>query len=322
MRRGLVGLSVAIVLLTLVVVPLPLVELQPGPALDVASLINFGGPAHPVSGQLLLTTVTLSRPSAFGALEALLAHRDLLPEGRVIPPGVDERQYLEAQKANFNESLDIAAAVGLKAAGFPVSVSGGGVEVTGIIKASPAESKIDVGDVIQAVDGRPVQLASEVQASTESATAGQLVTLTILRGSQQLQVQVRLRRLDQIGRPGLGVVLRTLAPKVSLRFPITVRNQNIGGPSAGLMMALTVYELASGTDLARGRTVAGTGTIDISGSVGPVGGVAEKILGAKRAGAVLFLASRSEVDQARSARTGIPVVPVSTFDEAVAALRQ
>jgi PDZ domain-containing protein len=321
-RRALIGVSLAVVVLALIVVPLPLVELRPGPALDVASQIDFQGTAHPVSGKLLLTTVTLSHPSAVGVLEDVLAHHDLLPESSVIPPGVDERQYLAAQKAIFDESLQVAAAVGLKAAGYPVSVSGGGVEVTAIIKGSPAVGKIDVGDVIQAVDGHPVQLASDVQASTESATAGQLVTLTILRGNQQLQIQVRLRQVSQIGRPGLGVVLRTLTPKVSLPFPITVRNQDIGGPSAGLMMALTVYQLASGTDLTRGRTVAGTGTIDITGSVGPVGGVAEKIRGAERAGATVFLVPRSEAAQARSAGTRLQVVPVTSFDEALRALRQ
>ena len=323
MRKLIVTASLVVVVLALAVVPLPLVELSPGPALDVPSQIDFGGPVHPVKGKLLLTTVTLARPSALGALEALLtAHHELHPEQDVIPPGVNERDYLAAQKQVFEESLQVAAAVGLRAAGYPVTVSGGGVEVAAVIKGSPADGKLQVGDVIQAVNGRPVQLASDLQAATETASAGQTVTLTVLRGNQQLQIQVTLQRVSQIGRPGLGVALRTLAPKITLPFPIKVRNQDIGGPSAGLMMALSVYSLASSEDLTHGRVVAGTGTIDINGTVGPVGGVAEKVVGAEQQGATIFLVPTSEAADARKGASRARVVPVDTFDQALKALRQ
>ena len=323
MRKLIVTGSLLVVVLALVLVPLPLVELSPGPALDVPSQIDFGGPSHPVKGRLLLTTVTLERPSAIRALEAeLTPHHELLPEQAVIPAGVNEQDYLAAQKQVFDESLQVAAAVGLRAAGYPVSVSGGGVEVAAVIKGSPADGKLQVGDVIQAINGRPVQLASDLQAATETASAGQTVTLTVLRGSQQLQIQVTLQRVSQIGRPGLGVALRTLAPKISLPFSVKVRNQSIGGPSAGLMMALSVYSLASGEDLSRGRVVAGTGTIDINGTVGPVGGVAEKVVGAEQQGATIFLVPSSEAADARKGASRARVVPVDTFDQARTVLRQ
>jgi PDZ domain-containing protein len=323
MRRLLLGASVAIVALALVAVPLSFVELNPGPALDVPGQIEFDGPAHPIRGKLLLTTVTITQPSALGALEALVTpHHELLWQTQVIPPGVNEQEYLASQLQVFQESAQAAAAVGLRAAGFPVSVSGGGVQVAGVISGSPADGTLKVGDVITAIDGRPVQLASDLQAATEKAVDGQTVTLTVVRGDQQLQIPIRLRRLSETGRPGLGVALRTIAPKVQLPFPVKVKNQDIGGPSAGLMMSLGIYSLASGDDLSRGRVVAGTGTIDVNGTVGPVGGVAEKIVGAEQRGARIFLVPTSEAADARSAGLkDVTIVPVDTFDHARAALK-
>jgi PDZ domain-containing protein len=323
LRRILFVISVGIVVAALTAVPLPLVELNPGPALDVPGQIEFGGPAHPVSGKLLLTTVTLAQPSALGAIEGLVTpHHELLWQTQVIPPGVNEQQYLTDQLQVFQESAQVAAAVGLQAAGYQVSVSGGGVEVMGVITGSPADGTLKVGDVITAIDGRPIQLASDLQAATEKASAGQTVTLTVVRGNQQVQIPVQLRRLSQLGRPGLGVALRTIAPKITLPFPVKVKNQEIGGPSAGLMMSLGVYSLASGDDLSRGRVVAGTGTIDLNGTVGPVGGVAEKIVGAEQRGARIFLVPTSEAPDARKAGlTDVNIIPVDTFAQAKAALK-
>jgi PDZ domain-containing protein len=322
-RRLLLGASVGIVAVALGVVPLPLVELNPGPALDVPSQIDFGGPAHPVKGKLLLTTVTIVQPSAIGALEGLVTpHHELVWQTQVIPPGVNEQEYLASQIQVFQESAQVAAAVGLRAAGYPVSVSGGGVQVVGVISGSPADGKLKVGDVITEIDGRPIQLASDLQAATQKAVDGQTVTLTVVRGDQQVQVPIQLRRLSQLGRPGLGVALRTIAPKIVLPFPVKVKNQDIGGPSAGLMMSLGVYSLASGDDLSRGRVVAGSGTIDLNGAVGPVGGVAEKIVGAEKQGARIFLVPTSEAADARRAGlTDVKIIPVDTFAQAKDALK-
>ena len=194
--------------------------------------------------------------------------------------------------------------------------------MVGVISGSPADGKLKVGDVITAIDGRPAQLASDLQAATQKAVDGQTVTLTVVRGNQQLQVPIQLRRLSETGRPGLGVALRTIAPKVQLPFPVTVKNQDIGGPSAGLMMSLGIYSLASGDDLSRSRVVAGTGTIDLNGTVGPVGGAAEKIVGAEQRGARIFVVPTSEAADARSAGLkDVQIIPVDTFDQAAAALK-
>ena len=130
-----------------------------------------------------------------------------------------------------------------------------------------------------------------------------------------------MRRVSSIGRPALGVALQSVDPKIDLPFAVKVNQGDIGGPSAGLMLALSVYDLASATDLARGRVIAGTGTIDLDGRVGEIGGIAEKVVGARRAGAVLFLAPATQAGDARKAAGGrIRVVAVKTFQDAVDAL--
>ena len=114
----------------------------------------------------------------------------------------------------------------------------------------------------------------------------------------------------------------SLAPRVDLPFDVRVNVSDVGGPSAGLMVALATYQLATTTDLVHGRVVAGTGTIDLAGNVGPIGGIGEKVAGAERDGATLFLAPAEEAGNARAAAgSHLKVVAVRTFADALAALR-
>jgi PDZ domain-containing protein len=311
-----------VILAAVLIVPLPLVAIEPGGALPVPPRVTLGVPVQPVHGQLLLTTVRLAEPSLVGAVAGWLDDKtDLAPRQAVIPPGVDEREYLAAQERVFRESAQVAAAVGLRRAGYPVEVSGGGVRVSAVIPGSPAAGRLREGDVITAVDGRPVRLASDVVEATSRAKAGDQVTIEVKRGDETHMFTIKLERVSELGRPGLGVALSTLGFDVKLPFPVEVDHGNIGGPSAGLMLALTVYDLVDPVDLAGGRTIAGTGTIDISGRVGPVGGVAQKVAAAKEAGATMFLAPAAEARQARKAAgTRLKVTSVQTMDDAVAAL--
>jgi PDZ domain-containing protein len=257
MRRALLSASLAVVAASAFIVPLPWVELTPGPAVDVPPRIRMGHPTHPVNGRLLLLTVDLSQPSAAGALQALAgSHRELVPISEVIPPGTDPGRYERAERAVFADSAKAAAAVALRATGFPVAVAGAPGDVAALAR----------------------------------------------RGAS-------------------GGLLRALAPRITLPFPVTIAGGEIGGPSAGLMMALSVYDLVGPVDLVRGRTIAGTGTTDLAGGVGPIGGIAEKVVGAEKAGSTVFLAPASQVAAARAAASPkLQVIPVRTFEDAVAAL--
>jgi PDZ domain-containing protein len=321
-RRALFLSGWGVILAAALVVPLPVVAIEPGGALPVPPRVKLGIPAHPVHGQLLLTTVRLAEPPLVRAVVDWLDHdADLAPRQAVIPSGVDEREYFATQQRVFRESAQVAAAVGLRKAAYPVEVSGGGVRVSAVIPRSPAAGKLREGDILTAVDGRPARLASDVVEATSRAKAGDQVTIEVKRGDETRSVTIELARVSELGRPGLGVALSTLGFTVKLPFAVDVDQGQIGGPSAGLMLALTVYDLVDPGDLARGRTIAGTGTIDISGRVGPVGGVAQKVAAAEQAGAEVFLAPTAEAAEARKAAgTRLKVTSVQTMDDAVAAL--
>ena len=322
MRRAFYLAAVAIIVAAAAIVPLPLVAIAPGAADPVPPRVSVGIPAHPVHGQILLTSVRLSEPAAIGAVEDWIDPEvSLEPRPRVIPPGVRAEDYRQAQLLLFHESAEVAAAVGLQRAGYPVKVAGGGARVVGVIKHSPADGQLREGDVITAVDGRPVRTASDVQAVAGRVWDGQMVTVTGQRGNEPVTVTLRVGKVSELGRPGLGVALESVEPQIALPFPVKIDQDDIGGPSAGLLMALTVYDLADPGDLAQGRTIAGTGTIDLAGNVGPVGGVRQKVLAAKAAGATVFLAPADEAAEARRvAGNDMAVKPVRTLDEAIDAL--
>jgi PDZ domain-containing protein len=322
MRKIVFSASLAVVAAAALVVPSPFVELSPGPAVDVPPLVRMGHSTRPVHGQLLLLTVDVSQPSVAGAVQALVSsHGQLLPRQEVIPPGVDPGRYDRAERAVFAESTQQAAAVGLRAAGFPVAVTGGGVQVAAVVPRGPSDGGLQPGDVITSVDGRPTHLVADVTVAA-AGRAGSTVTLEVKRGRRILTVAVPLGPVLPSGRLGLGIVIRALDPKITLPFPVSIDAGAIGGPSAGLMMALSVYELVGPANLTRGRIVAGTGTIDVAGRVGPIGGIAEKVVAAEQAGATVFLAPASQAAAARvAARPGLQVVPVKTFVDAVSALQ-
>ncbi len=325
-RRLAAGVAVAVVALlgwAMIAVPLPLLVISPGSALQVSERIKFPTrPQDELSGQLLLTTVQISQPNTFEALGAWLdADQDVIQREQVIPENVDPAAYFEAQRQIFEESGQLAAATGLRAAGLAVTVTGNGAEVAAVTPNAPAQGVLREGDVIIAVGGQPIQTASGLVAAVSARRIGEELALTVRRNGTTSQLRVTLGRSAQQPGPVLGVVISTVGFNIDLPFPVQVDAGQIGGPSAGLLMALTVYDLAEDGDLTRGRIIAGTGTIDAQGNVGPVGGVEQKIEAAVQAGAQIFLAPAGEADQARAAAGDrIQVVGVTTLDGAIDAL--
>jgi PDZ domain-containing protein len=323
--RTLLLVLLGVVALAVLIVPLPFVYVVgPGSALPVEDRVELGRAPDRVSGDLLLLTVSFGHPTTAETLWAWLDdNEDVLRRDQVVPPHVDDEEYLRAQRRLFRESGEVAAAVGLRTAGLPVQVSGGGARLVDVFPGGPAEGELERGDVVLAVDGQPVQLASDLGTNLSKRSSGDEVTVTFRRDGAERQVRIRLERVAQLNRPGLGVAVETVEPDVSLPFPVDVDQGDIGGPSAGLMIALTVYDLVHPGDLTAGRTVAGTGTIDINGEVGPVGGVRQKVEAAKDSDAGLFLVPVEEAEDARAAAgADLPVVAVRNFQEAVAHLER
>jgi len=312
-------------LVFLLPLPLPLIVVGAGAALPVAERVRFPtAEQDPVSGELLLTTVSLDDATPARALAAWVdPQSSVLPRDQVIADDTPSEQYFAAQRELFRQTGQVAAAVGLRAAGLPVQVSGrGGARIVEVLPGAPAEGRLQVGDVIVEAAGAPVATVADLVALVSASPAGQPVRLTVTRFGRAVEVLVVPARYPGATQPGLGVRAQARDLQIDLPYPVQVDAGQIGGPSAGMMIALAVYDLADPQDLTRGRVVAGTGTIDPDGTVGPVGGVPLKVQAAIDAGAELFLAPPAEVAVARAAADDrIAVAQVATLQEAIQVLQ-
>lgn len=317
--------SLALLVWASEVVPLPLFEVAPSPTTPVTTAVEITGQTDELTGDLLITTVSVRPTTARGAFVALIdGDRDLTVPRSVIPEGVDEEEFFRQQREIFDESVRVAAAIALQEAGRDVHVEGDGAQVVDVLAGAPADGILEPGDTVVEADGQPISFASELQAITTSADAGQRLHLVVLRDDREVGLEVTLDVIEEIAGVGLGVLVQTVDQEFDLpddvAFDVRAR---IGGPSGGLMLALAVYDLFADEDLVAGRTVAGTGTLDLAGRVGRVGGVDKKVVSATDAGADVFLVPAGLEEVAREAAQGdIEIVPVETFEDALDALRR
>jgi Lon-like protease len=324
MRKLLLLVSLAVVAVAAVVVPTPYYEVTGGPTIDVGDRVVLDNiDTTPITGSMLLTTVRLRSTNILETLRAVFdGNRDLVGRGAVVPPGVDEDVYRDLQERLFDESARTAAVVGLAAAGYEASVTGAGAQVLDIVRGGPAEGVLRRGDIIVEAGGEPVRLASDLVRATSTIDAGQELVVRVRRADETITLAVVMDRIDDLERPGIGVVVQTVAREVRLPAELEIRIEDVGGPSGGLMLALAIYDLASPDDVAGGRIIAGTGTIDARGRVGPVGGVAQKVRAAIDAGATIFLSPEATAEEARQeAGDRITVIAVASFDAALRAVR-
>jgi Lon-like protease len=325
MRKLLFVLSIGLIVTALVVVPLPVVvAIMPGPTISAPEGITLVDAPIEVTGDVKITTVAIGRTSTVGALLALFDDdRDLMLRQTIVPEGVDEDEFNEVQRRLFEESVRVAVAVGVEAAGHDVEVTGDGAQVGGVLEGGPADGVLREGDVIVEIDGRPVSVAADLVAVTSQRAAGDTVSITFRRGDDERRREIELAEVAESERPAIGVVIRTVGLRTELPFDVEVDVGEVGGPSGGLMVAIAAYDQASDEDLTRGRIVAGTGTIDLAGNVGSVGGIPQKVSAATDAGATVFLVSTGDADAAREAAgDDLEVIVVATLDEALAELRR
>jgi PDZ domain-containing protein len=180
-------------------------------------------------------------------------------------------------------------------------------------QGSAAKGKLRKGDVIRRVAGERTTDVSDVQRLVQAQRAGSTVAITVRRSGEERTVHVRTHAVD--GHTVVGVLLM---PDFDLPFTVNIDAGNVGGPSAGMMFSLGVYDKLTPGSLTDGKRFAGTGTIDSDGDVGPIGGIAQKMVGARDEGAHWFLAPERNCDDVVGhVPDGLEVVKVSTFDDAL-----
>jgi PDZ domain-containing protein len=304
-------------------VPVPYVAQVPGPVyntlggVDGERIIEVDGrPRNDVSGELHLTTVGVSR-GGLSLVQAISGWFDdevaVVPEESVYPPGRSEEETRQANLDAFLSSEQAAQTVALGHLGYPVKVV-----VQGLAEDSPSEGALEEGDAVEAVDGRSTPDAETLDDVLTSIPGGSTVTVDYTRLGEPGTAEVTTKPAD--GRKGslLGIMIleQPHAP-----FDVDIQVEDVGGPSAGLMLTLGILDLVGEEDLTDGAVVAGTGTINPHGEVGPIGGIALKMAAAEDIDAALFLVPAGNCPEALAApEPSFPLARVATLDDALDAL--
>ena len=308
------------------VIPLPFVTYEPGVTVDILDnadgeeIIQVDGhKTYRDDGELRLTTVFVSRPESnvnlFQVMEGWISDDDAIYPRRVVyPQGETDADSRKEGALEMVASQDSATAVALSEMGVDYDSF---VEIVGVEEGTPASGKVEEGDRLVAINGRRLPSTDEVSRVVAQTTAGEDVELGILRAGKERTVTVTPELID--GVPRVGIQMQR-----SFRFPFDVKvgiDDRIGGPSAGLMFALGIYDTLTPGSLTGGDVVAGTGEITPEGAVVPIGGIQQKIAAARDAGADLFLVPAANCREALGVATGrMELVRASTMHDVVEAL--
>ena len=297
----------------------------PGAALSVEPMVEV--PAqyrHTPKGTFLLTAVFSQAPipAAGWYLSEITPTVLLLPPEKIAPDLVTPQESARQGFQMLDQSEVVAEAVGLRLAGYPTEITGKGARVDSLIPESLARGVLQPGDVITAIHGQPISSATNLINLVKVQDPKAPLDLQILRGGNSMDVKVNLLPpLKPSGPPRIGIAVEDAGFDYKLPFPVKIVPQKIvGGPSAGLMFTLTVDNLLSPVDLTGGHKIAGTGTISPDGSVGPIGGVEQKVAAAELVGAEYFFAPAENYADALKAAHRIKVIKVETVEQAVAFL--
>ena len=253
---------------------------------------------------------------------------DLYPREVILPDGVTPKELSEISIQNMRTSENVAIAVALKNLGYEISSKGDGVAVVGLLDDSPVKNKLKKSDLIQSINSTDIFSATEFIATLRTYSIGETVSIGLLREIDGVKKQIFVKttlveHVEYKGEPMVGFLATTVNERFDFPFEIDIKTGNVGGPSAGLMMALNVYNNLIPEDITNSMIVAGTGTIEIDGSVGPVGGIKQKIIAAKRAGAELILVPIANFEEATQFETDkTAIVAVDSFDEALSVISQ
>ena len=309
------------------VLPVPYVTWAPGQARDV--LATGGEPiitiadakTYPTAGRLDMTVVsTTTADSRLSLPQALVAYwrprHDALPREAVYPPGRTADEVESADAEMMVSAQDDAAVAALKAHGDRVEQL---PAVASVTLGSPAQNRLRPGDLIRSVGGTDTATTEDVQVAVRRAQVDVPLDFEVLRDRVPTKATVTPARQTSGSGLQIGITLGTgyaYGPRISYDL-----GQKIGGPSAGLVFALAIYDKLTPGELLAGQHVAGTGTIDPTGVVGGIGGIQEKIAGAEAAGATTFLVPAPNCGDLAGVRTSMRLVRVATLDGAVRAVQ-
>ncbi|GGQ39364.1 PDZ domain-containing protein [Actinomadura coerulea] len=323
--------SVLVLVLALVgsIMRVPYVALMPGPTSNTLGTNDKGQPliriegrqTYPDQGHLNFTTVTY-RGGPGGRIDLITALRGwfagdtaIVPEETIFPKDESPKQVDQENTRAMQDSQQNAEAAALHELGVPVATR---VVVDGIQKGRPADGVLKPGDEITALDGAAVTSVAQVTGPMAKRPIGAPITLTYTRDGKQAKATLKTVADPTGKRAVVGIVL---SDQYKFPFKIDISIGDIGGPSAGLMFSLAIVDKLTPGPLTQGKFIAGTGTITPDGEVGPIGGIQQKMIAARRAGATVFLTPKDNcADAAGSRPDGLRLIRADTLHDAVQAI--
>lgn len=321
--------SLAVLLVVALLLPVPFIRLAPGPTFNVIGELEGkpvieidGTTTYPTTGRMDMTTVLESGGprgglTFIGALSSWFNSSDaVIPRELIYPDDVSGEEVTAEQAALFNSSESNAIGAAMKYLQEPVTIQ---AIVSSVTANSPASGKLEPGDVIVSVNGQQVTDPAAVSTLVRAEPVGSSFRFMVERGGMEQEVTVTSApspldsEIPYIGI-GVGVIYQ---PDFQIAFNVG----NVGGPSAGLLLSLGIVDKLTTANLTAGRVIAGTGTITPEGEVGPIGGIRQKLAGARSTGAELFLMPAAHCKEAAGhVPDGLTVTPVKTLTEAVTAI--
>lgn len=309
--------------------PVPYATFAPGPTINVLGksgnkeLISVSGhQAYRDKGELRLVTIVPSGPEDKVSIPQLVMawldpDRAVYPYDAIYPKTATRKSVRQESSVEMVSSQDNAVAAALGTLGIPYTSV---VKIAGVVKGGPADGKLESGDIVLAVDGKSVTTFAQLTGTIRPLPIGTGVTVAVRRNGRE--VQEKLRTVTSPQDTSSSALLVSIANGFEFPFKVELNvDRNIGGPSGGMMFALGIYDTLTPGSLTRGKTIAGTGEIDAQGTVGQIGGIQQKLVGAQDDGARLFLVPAANCAEALGGHYDpdkMRLVKVGTLKEAIA----
>lgn len=312
-------------------ITVPYYTLSPGPVYDTSDFVTVEDGTVADDGELFFLTVSLKEANVFEWAAAQVDEAvDLRPRENIRPVGVSPEQLRREGLAAMEESKNDATFVALTKLGYEVTLIGTGALVIETVPDSAADGVLFPNDVIVEMNGQSVAFRSDIIAQLTDLSVGEVIEMLVERPVtedavdqfDETPIELTLgANPDDPSRPLIGILLDNNEPIIEFPVLVEIDSQNIGGPSAGMMFTLQIMDQLTEGEITRGERIAGTGTIDKEGNVGPIGGIRQKVFAAIDSGARAVLVPAANYDDAiDAAGDNIEVVRVETIDDALAFL--
>nr|WP_276575593.1 SepM family pheromone-processing serine protease [Paenibacillus sp. YPG26] len=313
-----------VVVYVVVYMPTPYMINQPGAALEIKPMVKVEEGDPEEKGSFMMTTVSVTYANL-----AMLVTSQFNSEAEIVrkTPEQGGKEYETRQVYYMSDSQSSAMAAAYTKAKLPYRILPEYIFVVSLSKSPAPKGDFAPGDIIRKIDGRRVIRLKELSGMLKTRKPGEVVQVELERGGRKLAGKAELVSLKDPAtggtRPGLGLNIAELrkVKSVDPRKQVEFTKTEVGGPSAGLMFTLEIYNRLTPGDLSKGYRIAGTGTMSADGHVGPIGGVPFKIVAADRKKAEIFFVPEDNYKAAKKKAedigTPMKLVPVKTVDDAL-----